>query len=898
MSTISYLAPIFRGTQGRSAVSFLLACVVMFSGIIFHTPRAEAARTTVSATLNGGSSVTVAPGESITVVVTGNLSSGDDWEGTEWRINTSAPGSMTCENTPDHNSNGTHYETFTVTAPSSVGTYNAYFRISGTDNCSSQSESLLTMTGAVTVAYPTVSVPFSDSFGTSDQNDIPTWDEEGNDNGAATGVVGSSSGEDQYRSSGNPKFAKIAKDEWICLNLDASDDAGLTLSYWWKGDSDAESNDYGIVEYKAGSGDCGASGWTQLQSHALDTTSWQERTAFALPGALDNTTFRLRFRTDSSQGDEYFRVDDVTVTTGPTTGTLVVQKVLVNDNGGTTATSSFAFQVDGGSAQYFESDGENSVTVSAGTHTVTEVAVSGYATSYANCTNVSVPAGGSATCVITNNDIAPTLTVTKIVQNNDGGTLAVGDFPLFVNSNPVTSGVTSTYAAGAYTVSETNQSGYVGTFGGDCNASGTVTLAVGEVKSCTLTNDDVSPGLTVVKQVVNDNGGTAQVSDFTLYVGTTTATSGQTMTLPAGTYTVSESGGPSGYTASFSGDCDANGNVTLAVGATSTYACVITNDDVEPKLTVTKIVQGGTAQISDFPLFVGATQVTSSQQYGFSAGSYTVSEIAGNLPYFATFGGDCASNGSITLAPGDVRSCTIMNEYLAPPVASPGSGTYDDPQSVALSTTGPSGTTVRYTTDGGAPSCASAEYASPILVTGDTPLRAVACYGSVQSSPIWENYVIGPHSSGAGQTSGGGEVLGASTSTEEGGGTSTSTTTSTGPFSPPLVEVLGASTEAPACVSEGEYLRDYLWYGRPNDAGQVKKLQGFLNTQESAALPVTGFFGTLTRAAVSAFQVKYAADILTPWGETEPTGNVYKTTKWKINSLWCPELELIAPSVP
>lgn len=250
------------------------------------------------------------------------------------------------------------------------------------------------------------------------------------------------------------------------------------------------------------------------------------------------------------------------------------------------------------------------------------------------------------------------------------------------------------------------------------------------------------------------------------------------------------------------------------------------------------------------------------------AGTYTVNET-NQSGYVGTFGGDCNASGTVTLAVGDVKSCTLTNEYLPSPVASPGSGTYADQQSVTLSATGPSGTTVRYTTDGSAPSCASAAYASPISITGDTLLRAVACcYGSVQSSPIWENYVIGPHSSGAGQLGGGGG------------------------------EVLGASTETPACVAEGEYLRDYLWYGRPNNADEVKKLQSFLKTQERTVLPVTGFFGTLTCAAVSAFQLKYAADILAPWGETEPTGNVYKTTQWKINSLWCPALELSVPSVP
>jgi len=51
-----------------------------------------------------------------------------------------------------------------------------------------------------------------------------------------------------------------------------------------------------------------------------------------------------------------------------------------------------------------------------------------------------------------------------------------------------------------------------------------------------------------------------------------------------------------------------------------------------------------------------------------SVGPHTVSETAGtgtNLANYATtIGGDCAANGSITLAPGDTKSCTITNERL------------------------------------------------------------------------------------------------------------------------------------------------------------------------------------------------------------------------------------------
>ena len=35
-------------------------------------------------------------------------------------------------------------------------------------------------------------------------------------------------------------------------------------------------------------------------------------------------------------------------------------------------------------------------------------------------------------------------------------------------------------------------------------------------KTCTITNDDNSPRLIVIKHVINDNGGTAVAGDFTM----------------------------------------------------------------------------------------------------------------------------------------------------------------------------------------------------------------------------------------------------------------------------------------------------------------------------------------------------------------------------------------------
>jgi len=90
--------------------------------------------------------------------------------------------------------------------------------------------------------------------------------------------------------------------------------------------------------------------------------------------------------------------------------------------------------------------------------------------------------------------------------------------------------------------------------------------------------------LHIVKVVDNGNRGTAVPSDFMIHVSnsnldvvgsplTGTSTPGNSYNLSAGNYTVSEDANSS-YTSTFSGDCDAAGNVTL-VAADKT--CTVTN---------------------------------------------------------------------------------------------------------------------------------------------------------------------------------------------------------------------------------------------------------------------------------------------------------------------------------
>lgn len=269
---------------------------------------------------------------------------------------------------------------------------------------------------------------------------------------------------------------------------------------------------------------------------------------------------------------------------------------------------------------------------------------------------------------------AGTLTVNKVVTNDFGGTLTPAAFPLFVNGNPVTTGVATTLPAGTYAVSETQQAGYAGgTFGGACGSNGTVALGDDQNLTCTITNHDVAPTLTVIKHVANDHGGALEASDFTMNVtGTQVSDSsfpgsetGTTVTLDAGAYSVTEDG-PAGYTGSPDNGC--SGSIGIGQSAT----CIITNDDQAASLTVIKNVindNGGLLTAAAFTMNVTGTDVSAASFPGsgagttvtLDAGSYSVSEgtVAGYTPSYSA---DCAG----TIGVGQSRTCTVTNDDVAP----------------------------------------------------------------------------------------------------------------------------------------------------------------------------------------------------------------------------------------
>ena len=383
--------------------------------------------------------------------------------------------------------------------------------------------------------------------------------------------------------------------------------------------------------------------------------------------------------------------------------TLTAVMNVVNDSGGTLAASAFKVHVleDGkdikGSPEDGSDKGTRYILVAGHTYAVEADAIAGYTLSEAGNCAVTLQEGQNAVCTITANDIAPRLRVITNVINNDNGTLELGKVSVHVrrgkdevpgSPKPGTADPGAPYeltAGAAHTVAPTPVSGYSASFGGACSEKGTITLALDKDATCTLTLDDGASTLTVDTQVVNNDGGSAQAGDFDVSIrlagveiATQPGSSTGTPFFLAGnnTYTVGAGGVP-GYTFAVTGQCGADGSITLPLG--QPRACTITANDIAPKLTVvTQVVNdsGGTAGPSAFAVHVkrGGLDVSSSPQPGSAGTTYTL--LAGThavsadaVPGYGTaIGGDCAGDGSITLNPGDNRTCTVTANDDPPPV--------------------------------------------------------------------------------------------------------------------------------------------------------------------------------------------------------------------------------------
>ena len=137
----------------RYCLKYIVSFLVFTPVFALAAGPALAARTINSVTLNGASSVTVAPSASITAAVnvtTSGTGTNNDWNGTSWDIS-----GANCVNTANYSASGTYEESFSITAPSSSGTYDVSFIAYTNNTCSSGASTTFTVTGGVVVVTPT-----------------------------------------------------------------------------------------------------------------------------------------------------------------------------------------------------------------------------------------------------------------------------------------------------------------------------------------------------------------------------------------------------------------------------------------------------------------------------------------------------------------------------------------------------------------------------------------------------------------------------------------------------------------------------------------------------------------------------------------------------------------------
>lgn len=675
-----------------------------------------------------------------------------------------------------------------------------------------------------------------DSFGSSDEENVPNWTDGAESGGSTTSDSYVTNDSENRSGSSTSHHARVRDGGHITRTISTVGYNTIVLKYYWRGDDDGNgSSDTLKVQWK----NTASSTYSTLSTHTLDgNESWYSATT-TLPASANNTSIDIRFWGDSNENDEEGRIDDVSLEGTPIDTVAPV------------------------------------VTITPSSQTLEATSPSGAVANF----------GSSATDTIDGS-------TTTLCSPITGSTFPLGATDVVCSSTD-TSGNTG-YATSTITVQDTTAP--VITLTG----AGSVGLEVGDsyTEDGATATDDVDTTLTVI--VGGDVVNTAVPG---IYVVTYNITddSGNVATQVTRTVTVSDVEAPV---------IDVQSDVTVeaddASGAVVTYGAQTATDDVDGSISASCSPTSG----STFALGTTAVACTATDTSGNVGNGTAFSVIVEDttIPTITLVDGDMTiSFGSVFTDPGASASDTVDTSVLVvvagDVVDTNTAGVYvitydatDDSGNNAVqvtrtvTVTAPSGTGLRIPA-----SCSLTLNTSSIALGSSATLSwnamnvdsvslnqgigSVSVSGDMQVTPLQAgdtvytltalsvnggtecNATLSVTGTG-GDTNGGGEVLGAATSTV------------------PTLTVQEETPSGPTCTP---FFTTYMAMGRDNNVDEVKKLQVFLNAYLGISLPVTGVFGPLTRDAVIALQEKKASDILAPWGLTKGTGVVYKFTLYWLN---------------
>jgi predicted ribosomally synthesized peptide with SipW-like signal peptide len=233
-----------------------------------------------------------------------------------------------------------------------------------------------------------------------------------------------------------------------------------------------------------------------------------------------------------------------------------------------------------------------------------------------------------------------TLTINKVLIKNNGGNEEISDFQLFADNGvvevPMTSGVANQVVAPAtYTITETGVSGYVATFSGDCDVSGQITLEPGENKQCTITNDDLPGNITLIKNVINNNGGTAaSTSAWGLRIDGSIVPNNLSVAVTANAnHFINEDGRAGYHFVSITGaGCPISTSTPVVLNEGQSITCTITNDDNVPPPLVENFGSGTClTDIAGWDEDAGESCTTGTVAAAIGSGDNTVSPEGGRF---------------------------------------------------------------------------------------------------------------------------------------------------------------------------------------------------------------------------------------------------------------------------
>jgi uncharacterized repeat protein (TIGR01451 family)/LPXTG-motif cell wall-anchored protein len=378
----------------------------------------------------------------------------------------------------------------------------------------------------------------------------------------------------------------------------------------------------------------------------------------------------------------------------PTTAMLTLNKVVVNDNGGSATVADFTLTATsslGGVAAISGPDpaADSPVGITAHvpvaeSYVLSETGPAGYDSSTWQCSagtldgaTLTLEPGDVANCTITNDDTPPpanpaSITVAKLLGTPQwGGQLVAADFQLQIDGSDVSQLVAHEVLPGVHTISELPRPGYQQTAivctdlttSTQLSNDGSVTLAAGQHVECDVTNAEVPPTLTLMKFVTNDNGGNAVSPDFQLQIDGVNAAQNTPIPVVAGAPHAITELPTAGYrlvSLTCADDTNQpvayNAGVTLALGQHVT--CRLTNDDDPVDLVITK-TDDGVTKIAGGPPF--AYTITVDNLGPRDASTTEPVTVTDQLPAgfdFVTFPANCTAAGQVLtcdIAPADLQ---------------------------------------------------------------------------------------------------------------------------------------------------------------------------------------------------------------------------------------------------